>query len=81
MSHLGLTVTDKITGFTGLVIGKVDYLTGCSQLLVQPNKLTSDDNVIESRWFDVQRVEVLNAPVVQFNNGATPGADKPAPRR
>ncbi|HWA22287.1 MAG TPA: hypothetical protein VG735_07835 [Caulobacterales bacterium] len=35
-SIIGKTITDSITGFCGVVIGRVEYITGCNQLLVQP---------------------------------------------
>ena len=32
----GETVTDKITGFNGIITGQAAYITGCNQYLVQP---------------------------------------------
>lgn len=76
---LGLTCKDRITGFTGIVMGHCDYLSGCSQaLLVPPMK---DDKLPESQWFDVQRLEDTGAPRIVLDNGATPGFDKQAPKR
>lgn len=78
---LGKTVTDKITGFSGIVTGHCEYLTGCSQSLVAP-KVGADGKAAESAWFDDQRLSVdENTPAVKLDNGQTPGADKPAPKR
>jgi len=77
---LGATVTDRITGFRGVVTGLVHYLTGCDQALVQPP--AKDGEYKSSEWFDVQRLTVDEsvAPFV-LDNSATPGPDRPAPKR
>jgi hypothetical protein len=81
MIKLGATYTDKITGFTGVATGKVEYLTGCNQVLVQP-KVGADGNLSDSRWFDEQRLELCKSvAVIVLENGATPGFDSPAPRK
>lgn len=79
--HLGKTATDKITGFTGIIIGFCCYLTGCNQYLVQP-KADKSGKVEESRWFDEQRLTINEKvkPVV-LDNSTVRGFDKPAPRR
>jgi len=78
---LGRTVRDRITGFTGVVTGYVEYLTGCNQVLVVP-PLAADAAWRDSQWFDVRRAEV-DHDVGRFvlDNGATPAADKAAPKR
>lgn len=78
---LGKTVIDRLTGFTGVVTGYVEYLTGCNQVLVQP-KGTDASKRPDSEWFDVQRVTVNpDIPAVVLDNGATPGCDAEAPKR
>ncbi len=78
---LGKTVADRVTGFTGIVTGRVEYITGCDQCLVTP-KVKEDGSSIEAHWFDQQRLLVLDGePVLQLDNGATPGPDKEAPKR
>lgn len=76
---LGLTVKDRITGFTGIVTGYVEYLTGCNQALVVPPM--KDGKLPASEWFDVQRLEDTGASRMVLDNGATPGCDKAAPKR
>lgn len=82
MHHtLGRTATDKITGFKGVVTGRVEYLTGCNQLLIAP-KVGSDGALKDSQWFDEQRCEFDDsAETVVLNNGRTPGPDRAAPKR
>ena len=54
MARLGDTVTDSITGFSGVVTGKTQYLNGCIQLLVTPPGL-HDGKPITGQWIDEQR--------------------------
>lgn len=77
---LGHTLRDRITGFTGVCTGYVHYLTGCNQVLLAP-PLSADGAMRDSQWFDVQRCEVTGAPPIVLDNGATPGADRAAPKR
>lgn len=79
--ELGVTVTDKITGFKGVVTGYVQYLTGCNQALVQP-PVAKDGALRESFWLDEQRLTVdRKAKRVVLDNGVNPGFDKAAPKR
>lgn len=80
MDILGRTVKDKINGFSGVVTGFCQYLTGCNQVLITP-PLAPDGAVRESHWVDVQRIETVGDLVVRLDNGSTPGFDKPAPKR
>ncbi len=81
MHLLGLTVKDKINGFTGIVTGFCQYLTGCNQALVAPT-CGPDGAVRESHWIDVQRLSVVEG-IERFtlDNGPTPGFDKAPPKR
>ena len=80
MIPLGSKVKDKITGFSGTVTGRCEYLSGCNQALVVP-PVGKDGNYKDGQWFDEQRLEVFKTKPVTLNNGTTPGFDKPAPRR
>ena len=50
---LGAKVRDSATGFTGVVTGLCTYLSGSSQILVEP---PSGD----SRWIQTARAEVVD---------------------
>lgn len=81
MIDLGVTVKDKVTGFSGVVTGVVYYITGCNQALVVP-KVGKDGSQREAQWFDWQRLDIdRKAKRVVLDNGATPGFDKAAPKR
>lgn len=79
--YLGSTVTDAVTGFSGVVTGRVHYLSGCDQVLVVP-PVGKDGDYKSAQWFDVQRVTIdASKPRVTLNNAATPGPDLAAPKR
>lgn len=75
----GRHVVDKITGFTGIVTGCVEYLSGCNQILVLPQCV--DNKPVDGVWIDVQRFNVLDDPPIILDNGETPGFDKAPPKR
>jgi hypothetical protein len=52
--ELGLKVKDIITGFSGVITGRCEYLTGCRQYSISSNKLHSGD--IKQVWFDEDRL-------------------------
>ena len=54
----GATVSDKITGFVGVVTGRADYVTGCNQYLVQPRGVTKDGSIKSGHWLDEHRLFV-----------------------
>jgi len=80
MSLLGKRVKDRITGFAGIVTGQCQYISGCSQALVAPS-VGADGTFKDSQWFDEQRLEGLGGEAIVLDNGATPGADRAAPKR
>ena len=81
MISLGSRVTDKITGFTGVVIGYCSYITGCNQALVNPAILDKDGKMLDSMWLDEQRLAVdRTVQLITLDNDNTPGFDKPAPK-
>ena len=56
--ELGDKVTDKVTGFTGLVTARVKYLNGCVQFCVQP--CTGEDGKIpEYHYVDEDQLSVV----------------------
>lgn len=80
MIEIGSEVQDVITGFKGIVTGRVEYITGCNQVLVAP-KAAKDGSMRDSTWIDEQRVKVTKKAKTFFDNGKTPGFDKQPPVR
>lgn len=74
---MGAIARDTLTGFTGVVMARVEYLTGCNQVSLQP-VCEKDNELKAATWFDVERVELLDAPKVVVSARPT-GADIPPP--
>lgn len=79
--HLGKTVVDKITGFRGIVSGHCIYITGCDQLLVQPQCKEDDISKVPSAaWIDINRLDVqTHEPVLKLNTTTDLGSMDAAP--
>lgn len=77
--NLGKTAVDRITGFTGIIIGYAQYLTGCDQYAVQPES-KNPAKKRTSHWFDAGRLEFHNREVEPENvQGEEPGCDVSPP--
>lgn len=57
MIKLGKKAKDKVTGFTGIIIGRIEYLFGCNQYGLAPE--ASEGVVKDTNWFDEGRIEVI----------------------
>jgi len=57
MKNLGKLGRDKVTGFEGIIIGKVTYLYGCNQYGLAPK--AKNGKVEDSSWFDEGRIEIV----------------------
>ena len=55
---LGVEARDKVTGFKGIVTGKAEYLTGCTQYGIVP-KTGKTGSMKSTEWFDENRLEVV----------------------
>ena len=76
---LGMTVKDVVTGFKGIVTGRVEYLTGCTQYLVQP-PVKKDGDCVDARWIDEDRLENTSTKVFSLPK-TIDGCDSPAPSK
>lgn len=61
---LGDKVKDRVTGLTGIVVARTDWLNGCIRMSVQPQEL-KDGKPVESSCFDIEELVLLKAGVVQ----------------
>jgi hypothetical protein len=77
MIKLGDIVQDRISGFKGTVIAKVEYLNGCIQFCVKP-KTGKDGKMIEGEYIDMEQLEVVGQlfPNKAKKNGG-PKSDMP----
>jgi len=61
MIKLGSKVKDVVSGFSGIAIGRCEYITGCTQYGVAPG-VGKDGKIQESQWIDETRLVVTAAP-------------------
>ena len=59
---MGLTATDRITGFKGYIIGVVAYVTGCDQYLLQPKMKKNHSRPLAG----LTRIESLSTWLIIF---------------
>lgn len=85
--ELGMMVQDCITGFKGRVTGKAEYITGCTQYLLNPKCSAETGAMVDSGWFDEGRLRVVEdaEPLVlpRQESEVAPGGPQshPAPRK
>ena len=60
---LGCNVTDKVTGFEGVVTSIAYDLYGCIQAVVVPE--AKDGKVSDGSWFDVNRLRLCSTGVME----------------
>jgi hypothetical protein len=79
---LGAKATDRVTGFSGTITGRSDFIAGCRQYCITP-KVGSDGKILDSHWFDEERIDVDEAnsvPVTPTKTGGPTGSER-APTR
>ena len=65
----GDRVKDTLTGFTGTITGRCDYMTGCRQYSVNPGKVDKDGKVVGSIWLDEGRLILTGGKKKKIDNG------------
>jgi hypothetical protein len=77
--ELGEELKDRITGLAGVVMGRTEYLTGCTHYGLLPKSLTKDGKIREWEWIDESRLErVSNAKKEKGGKGSGPGHNPPS---
>ena len=75
---LGNKVRDRVTGFTGIAISRVEYLNGCVQFCIKPPVDSKTGKNNDGEYVDSQQVEfVSNGLVVKADKTGGPSADCP----
>jgi hypothetical protein len=75
---LGDKAKDTITGLTGTVISRHEYLNGCIRLTLQPAEL-KDGKPVEASYFDIEQLVLVEA-AAQSEQKPT-GGPHDAPKR
>lgn len=76
--NLGDLAQDTLTGFSGLIVATNQNISGCDQIALQPP--LSDGKFEDVRWFDIERIALLEERKVRFTDRRT-GADTTPPSR
>lgn len=56
--ELGTRVKDIITGMSGVVMARSNFITGCDQYGISPTKLNKDEKRPDWEYFDENRLVV-----------------------
>ena len=76
---LGKKGKDSITGFTGIIMARCVYMTGCNRLLLVP-RVGKDGKILDGEWFDEERINVSPERPVDLPGKVGKGADIDAPK-
>lgn len=76
---LGSEVRDTITGFTGIVVARCEWLYGCVRITVQPKQL-HDGKPVDYVTFDEDQLEPVVAEK-EKQRPVTGSFDRPNPTR
>jgi len=77
---LGDKAECQVTGFKGIVTAISDYIDGCRQVCLTP-KVGKDGQVMESHWFDIERLKVKKQSAINLNSQPTGGPQPSPPTR
>jgi len=84
--NLGDKAKDSITGFSGVVVARTEWLNGCIRTTLQPQGLRKDGGVLVSETFDDTQLVLVKAGVITSGGqrlrepaAAHSGGPRPAP--
>lgn len=78
MIQLGQKVRDRVTGFEGIVVNKVEYLNGCIQFCVKP-RCGEDGKMSAGEYIDDAQLEVVDDDGIIVDVSADGGAMPDSP--
>lgn len=79
--ELGLMAKEKITGFSGIITARCEFLTGCNRYCVQPTGLVNG-RPVDSLYFDESQIEIIGEGINREDvTGKEPGACAPNPSK
>jgi hypothetical protein len=59
--NLGDKARDRVSGYEGVCMAKISYLTGCNQVGIKPQGQKADGGTFDCLYFDEPFVEVIEA--------------------
>jgi hypothetical protein len=78
---LGSRVKDSVTGFTGIVVCRCEWMNGCIRYTVQGEKLNKEGQIADAPTFDEPQLIVLKKKDLTANAWARTGGPKPSMAR
>ena len=78
--ELGNKYRDMVSGFTGIATGLTMWLSGCDTVGLNPG-IDKDGKLMETQWFDINRVKKFEEKVVTVNKERPPGGPHITPRQ
>lgn len=76
--ELGDVLKDTVTGFSGVCLGRSEYLTGCSHYGLQRKELTKDGKIAEYEWLDETRLEKVKSKSAKKGRNGGPEQNPPS---
>lgn len=77
--ELGQVVKEKVTGFTGVIMGRTDYITGCKQYGLLSQRLRKDTGKpVEWQWFDEERLVMVGKKISLVDSIGGPQSAAPS---
>lgn len=74
--NCGDIVKDKITGFNGVVVARIQYLTGCNRYSIQ-SRILADEKPVEWQNFDEDQLNILKEDIIKIQTDRSKGGVKP----
>jgi hypothetical protein len=71
--EMGSTLIDVIHSLEGVVTGRAQYLTGCTQYHITPKGLDKEGKPREGYWIDEGRLKLKNTKQVVLPHDQPPG--------
>lgn len=76
MIRMGQKVRSIVSGFTGIVTGRVEYINGCVQYVVVP-RVKEDGSTIDVQWIDEQNLEIVDEGITSYSGSSALRAGGP----
>lgn len=78
MIKVGEMAKDSITGFTGIVVARTEWLNGCARITLQPKGL-KDGKPVLMETFDEMQIEVVKGKGWKEPRVTNTGGPRPSP--
>ena len=73
MIELGDEVKDKITGFVGITVGKIEYINGCIQFGLKAKVKKNGELPKDNYWVDIKELAIIKKHAVKIESKLTGG--------